>query len=202
MFSGIIQEVQPGSLVGGILKIKRCWDDLCIGESIAVNGVCLTVRKVDEEFMYFDVGPETIARTNLSHCKFFNLERALRVGDRISGHFVTGHVDGVVKFLSKSVSGNSVFFKFSMPKERYAVVEKGSIALNGISLTIARIDLDSFSIQVIPHTLEQTNLKYLSIGDPVNYEIDVFARYVFAVLNKSKGKVEDAQWSLIEWMES
>ncbi|ODN29905.1 riboflavin synthase [Fervidobacterium thailandense] len=201
MFTGIIQSVQPGNLSGGVLKIKRCWDDLSLGESVAVNGVCLTVRSFDKDFVYFDVGPETIGRSNLSKCKFFNLERALKVGDRISGHFVTGHVDGVIRFLSKYVSGNSVFFKFAMPNERYAIVEKGSIALNGISLTIAKVDLDSFIVQVIPHTLEQTNLKYLSVGDPVNYEIDILARYLYGVLKNSngKGKVEDVKWTAGEW---
>ncbi len=201
MFTGIIQNVQPGNLNAGVLKIKRCWDDLGLGESVAVNGVCLTVRSIDREYVYFDVGPETIERSNLSRCKFFNLERALKVGDRISGHFVTGHVDGMVKFLSKFVSGNSVFFKFSMPKERYAIVEKGSIALNGISLTIAKVDLDSFIVQVIPHTLEQTNLRYLNIGDPVNYEIDIFARYLHGVLRNSSwnGKVEGTKWLTEDW---
>lgn len=186
MFTGIIQSVQKGEFIDGVLKVKRCWEDLEIGESIAINGVCLTLRKFDDEWMYFDVGLETLSKTNLSTCSIFNLERALKIGDSLSGHYVTGHVDGMIRFISKVSKGNTVYMKFSMPPERWAVVRKGSIALNGISLTIASADLDSFTVQIIPHTLENTNLKFLRLGDTVNYEIDMLARYVEGILSHKK----------------
>ncbi len=186
MFTGIIQSVQKGEFIDGVLKVKRCWEDLEIGESIAINGVCLTLRKFDDEWMYFDVGLETLSKTNLSTCSIFNLERALKIGDSLSGHYVSGHVDGTIRFLSKVSTGNTVYMKFSMPSERWAVVRKGSIALNGISLTIANVDLDSFTVQIIPHTLENTNLKFLRLGDTVNYEIDMLARYVEGILSHKK----------------
>lgn len=177
MFSGIVQAVVEGELKGSVLKIPKVWD-VSVGESVAVNGVCLTVSKVDERHMYFDVGPETLEKTNLAKERFFNLERALRVGDPVGGHYVTGHVDGTVKLLTKRRVGNFVFMTFSMPKERWAIAKKGSIALNGVSLTVADLSLDTFTVQFIPHTLERTNFKFAEPGAEVNYEIDIFARYL------------------------
>lgn len=177
MFSGIVQAVVEGELKGSVLKIPKVWD-VSVGESVAVNGVCLTVSKVDERYMYFDVGPETLEKTNLAKERFFNLERALRVGDPVGGHYVTGHVDGTVKLLTKRRVGNFVFMTFSMPKERWAIAKKGSIALNGVSLTVADLSLDTFTVQFIPHTLERTNFKFAEPGAEVNYEIDIFARYL------------------------
>lgn len=177
MFSGIVQAVVEGELKGSVLKIPKVWD-VSVGESVAVNGVCLTVSKVDERYMYFDVGPETLEKTNLAKERLFNLERALRVGDLVGGHYVTGHVDGTVKLLTKRRVGNFVFMTFSMPKERWAIAKKGSIALNGVSLTVADLSLDTFTVQFIPHTLERTNFKFAEPGAEVNYEIDIFARYL------------------------
>jgi len=177
VFSGIVQAVVEGELKGSVLKIPKVWD-VSVGESVAVNGVCLTVSKVDERHMYFDVGPETLEKTNLAKERFFNLERALRVGDPVGGHYVTGHVDGTVKLLTKRRAGNFVFMTFSMPKERWAIAKKGSIALNGVSLTVADLSLDTFTVQFIPHTLERTNFKFAEPGAEVNYEIDIFARYL------------------------
>lgn len=177
MFSGIVQAVVEGELKGSVLKIPKVWD-VSVGESVAVNGVCLTVSKVDERHMYFDVGPETLEKTNLAKERLFNLERALRVGDLVGGHYVTGHVDGTVKLLTKRRVGNFVFMTFSMPKERWAIAKKGSIALNGVSLTVADLSLDTFTVQFIPHTLERTNFKFAEPGAEVNYEIDIFARYL------------------------
>jgi len=177
VFSGIVQAVVEGELKGSVLKIPKVWD-VSVGESVAVNGVCLTVSKVDERYMYFDVGPETLEKTNLAKERFFNLERALRVGDPVGGHYVTGHVDGTVKLLTKRRAGNFVFMTFSMPKERWAIAKKGSIALNGVSLTVADLSLDTFTVQFIPHTLERTNFKFAEPGAEVNYEIDIFARYL------------------------
>lgn len=196
MFTGIIQSVQRGELSNYVLKINRSFRQLEIGESIAINGVCLTLSNFNDKFMFFDVGLETLERTNLKSCKFFNIEKALKVGDSLSGHFVTGHIDGTVKLISINDLGNSKYMKFSMPKERWAIVKKGSIALNGISLTIAYVDCDTFTVQVIPHTYENTNLKYLRIKDEVNYEIDLFSRYLKGILeNHSENLREEENYT-------
>ena len=192
MFTGIIQHVSKGYFNGLKLIIENPWKNLrnssqsiSIGESIAVNGVCLTVVNVDEN-LYFDVGEETLKRTNLSKERYFNLERALRTGDSLSGHYITGHIDGMITLISRKDLRNSVIMKFKKPREEWAIVEKGSVAINGVSLTIASVSDESFTVQVIPHSLENTNLKYLLPGSCVNYEIDVFARYVKGVLNAWK----------------
>jgi len=192
MFTGIIQHVGKGHFNGLKLIIENPWKNLrnssqsiSIGESIAVNGVCLTVVNVDEN-LYFDVGEETLKRTNLSKERYFNLERALKIGDSLSGHYITGHIDGMITLISRKDLRNSVIMTFKKPKEEWAIVEKGSVAINGVSLTIASVSDESFTVQVIPHSLENTNLKYLLPGSCVNYEIDVFARYVKGVLNAWK----------------
>jgi riboflavin synthase len=189
MFTGIIQHVCKGYFDGKRLIVENPWrypkdSSQCvfIGESISVNGACLTVVKVDEN-LHFDVGVETLNKTNLRFEKYFNLERALRVGDSLSGHYVTGHVDGTIIFLSKQNVKNSVFMTFKKPREYWAVTQKGSIALNGVSLTIASVSDETFTVQVIPHTFEKTNLKFLVPGSPVNYEIDIFVRYMKGVLD-------------------
>ncbi len=189
MFTGIIQHVCKGYFDGKRLIIENPWrcpkdssQCIVIGESISVNGACLTVVKVDEN-LHFDVGVETLNKTNLRFEKYFNLERALRVGDSLSGHYVTGHVDGTTIFLSKQTAKNSVLMTFKKPREHWGIIQKGSIAINGVSLTIAAVSDETFTVQVIPHTLEKTNLKFLVPGSPVNYEIDIFARYMKGVLD-------------------
>lgn len=191
MFTGIIQKVAKGVLVGNRLKIERCWEDLSLGESIAVNGVCLTLTDFDDSFMYFDVGAETLKLTNIKYEKLFNLERALKLGDSVSGHFVTGHVDGMVKLIAKHIYDKTLYLTFSMPKERWGVVKKGSIALNGVSLTIANASLDTFTVQLIPHTIENTTFKFITSGSYVNYEIDVLARFIHNELNNLEKGYKD-----------
>ncbi|ABR29923.1 riboflavin synthase subunit alpha [Thermosipho melanesiensis] len=177
MFSGIIEHCTRDFLLrNGELEIKlpfKCE----IGDSVSVNGVCLTVKRVYNFWHYFDVGNETMKITNLSFSKYLNIERALKIGDRLNGHFVMGHVDGLIRLVKTVKLFSTVYMYFTLPKERFAIVRKGSIALNGISLTISNVSLDVFEVQVIPHTFENTNLKYLDIGELVNYEIDIFARY-------------------------
>lgn len=194
MFTGIIQSVQEGEISNFVLKIRRCFKELYVGESIAVNGVCLTLTSYNDRFMFFHVGLETFERTNLKDSKIFNLEKSLTLGSGISGHFVTGHVDGTLKLSSVSRIGNTMYMKFSMPNERWAIVKKGSITLNGVSLTIAFVDLDTFTIQVIPHTYENTNFKYLKIGDDVNYEIDLFARYIKGVIDNNTNNIKESDF--------
>jgi riboflavin synthase len=185
VFTGIVQKVERGYIRGERIFFKRTWK-VNLGESIAVNGVCLTVSGVSEEEYWFDVGEETRRKTNLFVSRFYNLEKSLTLGSRVDGHLVTGHVDGTVRFVGMERRGNSYFMFFSMPMERWAIVPKGSIALNGISLTVVETSLDTFSVQVIPHTFENTNLQYLVPGDPVNYEIDIIARYLKGVIDRGR----------------
>ncbi|WP_448375481.1 riboflavin synthase [Fervidobacterium sp.] len=191
MFTGIVQFVRSGRFDGKRIIVENPWfkgpnnSTVIIGESIAVNGVCLTVIMANEN-LHFDVGDETLKKTNLSTERYFNLERALRLGDSVSGHYVTGHVDGTLRFISKRLSKNSIIMTFKKPDEQWAIVPKGSITLNGVSLTISNVFEDTFEVQIIPHTFENTNLKYLSNGSFVNYEIDVFARYMKGVFDSWK----------------
>jgi riboflavin synthase len=177
MFTGIVEYVSEIKILNDKVYLKNKFENVIIGESIALNGICLTVEKIINDDLVFSVGYETLSKTNIKNSKFVNVERALKVGDRIGGSFVSGHIDGLLSFLGKNKINDSYAMKFSMPKEKWAIVEKGSITLNGINLTIAEKSLDTFTVQVIPHTFEITNLKELKYGEKLNYEIDIFARY-------------------------
>jgi riboflavin synthase len=192
MFSGIIERlaklraVQPedGRL---ILTIETGFPDLELGESVAVNGVCLTVVEFDATGLAtFFVSAETIARSNLGALTtggYVNLERSVRLETRLSGHLVQGHVDGKAKLTSVTPSAGAYLLELTLPREvsRYCV-EKGSIALNGISLTLNAVedsaDHSLIRITIIPHTWEHTNLQHLIPGADVNVEVDVMAKYV------------------------
>jgi riboflavin synthase len=161
--------------------------DAALGESIAVSGVCLTVvPPLDARVLSFDVSPETLSRTTLgtlSPGDGVNLERALAAGDRLGGHVVAGHVDGAAEVLDVQRAGESWTFTFSLPPSlaRYAV-EKGSIAVDGVSLTIATLRDGSFDVAVIPHTFSATTLGLRRPGDRVNLEVDVLGKYVERLL--------------------
>jgi riboflavin synthase len=188
MFTGIIQDIGSiNSYTNGDLEISTTLDlsDCKIGSSICCNGVCLTATEInfkDDQYTFkAKVGEETHQRTNLSNEKIskINIEKSLKIGDEISGHFVYGHVDCTtnitnIKKLNKSWE---FFFQNFKNKEKNFIVEKGSIAINGISLTIAKQDNNNFSISVIPHTFDNTNLKYLKKQDLVNIEFDYLARF-------------------------
>ncbi|KLO22016.1 riboflavin synthase subunit alpha [Marinitoga sp. 1197] len=180
MFTGIIQQLAKIRIANKSVIIDNPFKDVQLGESIAINGVCLTVERIDNNKLYFSIGEETYIKTNLKYYnnKIVNLERALRLTDFLGGHIVTGHVDGIIKFLGIKKSSNTYWMKFKIPTEKWAIANKGAITINGISLTIAKKDLDSFEIQVIEHTYKNTNLRYLKINEFVNYEIDIIARYV------------------------
>ena len=153
-----------------------------IGDSIAVNGCCLTVVEVGEGTFGFDAGAETLSRTNLGRLQpgsHVNLERSLKVGDRLGGHFVTGHIDGV-GHLDQRIDDkdwSTFWFRVPPPLTRQ-MASKGSIAVDGVSLTLVEVEDERFSVALIPHTLEVTTLGPMQAGDPVNLETDVLAKYV------------------------
>jgi riboflavin synthase len=196
MFTGIIEEV--GHLeqlrrrsTGGVLSIaaRTVLEGTHIGDSIAVNGVCLTVTSLTGTGFTADASEETLRVSNLGQLTpgaGVNLERAVAVGARLGGHIVQGHVDAIGRFLSRRPSGNAVTMRFGFPPDigRY-LVHKGSIAVDGVSLTIAALGEDWFEIAVIPTTLAWTTLPHLTPGAPVNLEADVLAKYVERLLQYS-----------------
>jgi riboflavin synthase len=156
--------------------------DMAIGDSIAVDGVCLTVVKFIRGAFVADVSEETMAKSTLGQLMQggkVNLERAVRLSDRLGGHLVTGHIDGVGRLLLRHPSGNSTVYQFQIPRALLDyVVPKGSIAIDGISLTVAKIKGESIAAAVVPHTEASTTLKDKAIGAPVNVEVDMMAKYV------------------------
>lgn len=193
MFTGIIQgrgrivERRPsgGGLLFGIESDFELTDP-AEGESIAVNGVCLTAREIRGRRFLVDVSPESVSRTNLGQVavgSLVNLERALRLADRLGGHLVSGHVDAVAEVLERKPLGDFVLFTFAVPPGlgRY-IIEKGSISVDGISLTVNRCDPRTFAVSIIPHTLSVTTLGGLSGGSTVNIEVDLIGKYVEKLL--------------------
>jgi len=189
MFTGLIEEV--GTIVavhprdpGMELQIAapRAAKDVNPGESIAVNGCCLTLTSCRGDWLTFDLLDETIARTNLRALQQdspVNLERALRTNDRLGGHFVQGHVDCVAPILAFERKGADFRLELALPKSyAHFVASKGSIAVNGISLTVAEVLPESFAVWIIPYTRSHTNLHRATIRDLVNLEFDILAKYV------------------------
>lgn len=156
--------------------------DMAIGDSIAVDGVCLTVVKFIRGAFVADVSEETLAKSTLGGLTQggkVNLERAVRLSDRLGGHLVTGHIDGLGRLLLRHAAGNSTIYQFQIPPALMEyVIPKGSIAIDGISLTIAKIKGESIAAAVVPHTEASTTLKDKAIGAPVNVEVDMMAKYV------------------------
>lgn len=193
MFTGLVREVgevgwlrRTDHAVQLLIEAPRTAGRVRIGESVAVNGCCLTVTAHRERQLMFDLLQESLDRTNLGELKPgdpVNLERALRVDGRLGGHFVQGHVDCTTKVLSTEDKGPDLRLDISLPDNfaRY-VAFKGSIAINGVSLTVAEIGPGSFAVWIIPHTLENTNLGDLEPGDLVNLEFDILAKYTERLL--------------------
>ncbi|MGA1862643.1 riboflavin synthase [Deferribacter thermophilus] len=196
MFTGIVEEV--GQVVNFIkksdfanikIKCKTVLENTEIGDSIAVNGVCLTVVKKDSDSFSADISYETLERSTFKYCTvgwLVNLERALTLNKRLGGHIVQGHVDAVGKIVDIIKFKDAYKLHVSYPAEidKY-IAEKGSITIDGISLTIAKeIDNNTFEVAVIPHTFDVTNLKNKRGGDFVNIEVDVIARYIEKLLKK------------------
>ena len=189
MFTGIIEEVGTfGGLSGGNIAIgsKLVQSDAHIGDSIAVNGICLTVTQFDAHGFRAAVMPETVRRTSLAgltHGAQLNLERALLPTTRLGGHFVSGHIDGVGKIAEMREEGNAILMTVAAGDEILrGIVEKGSVALDGISLTVARVGTTDFTVSLIPHTRTVTNLGAKRIGSPLNIETDILGKYALKLL--------------------
>jgi len=204
MFTGIVETTSEVTDIndtdgGRRLTIESPFSDLEQGQSIAVEGVCLTVEEYDEDTFSVFLAEETLDRTffgQLAEGDGVNLERALPAEGRFDGHFVQGHVDGTAEILDIEEVGDDWRFTFSIPDEQGKyLVEKGSIAIDGISLTIAARNEDSIEVAIIPETYEVTTLSQKSVGDPVHIEVDVMAKYVERLLeadDQQPGWVEAA----------
>lgn len=199
MFTGIIEEigtVQSFNLhqtnAELTVECSKILKDTKLGDSISVNGVCQTVVKKSANSFTAEVSDETLKVTNFFQIKSgdkVNLERAMTLTERMGGHVVQGHVDNIAKLISITQKNNFYNMKFELKPELLKhVIKKGSIAINGISLTVADIQENTITIAVIPHTFENTNLSMLSIGQNVNIETDIFAKYVEKILFNNKAK--------------
>lgn len=196
MFTGIVEEL------GRFKKIQKGADsarltiegavvpeDVKLGDSIAVNGICLTVTEFNDRFFAVDVMAETLRKTNLEELKpgdRVNLERALRVGDRLGGHIVSGHIDGVGQITGQRREDIALLTEITAPAEvmRY-VIKKGSVAIDGISLTVVDRTENNFQVSLIPHTAKMTTLGYKKVGDRVNLESDIIGKYVERLMGLS-----------------
>ena len=193
MFTGIIEELAQIKNVydkNNFLEIEilsNFSNKINIGDSIAVNGVCLTAISSNEEFFNVNVVKETIEKTNLNNLKesmYVNLERAVKVSSRLNGHIVQGHIESLASIIVKKKTDNQIDLIVGIDSEylKYCIY-KGSITLDGISLTIASISDNNITVAIIPHTLESTTLKYREVGDSLNLETDIFAKYVENIIS-------------------
>lgn len=197
MFTGLIREMaQVMSLQNNFLTLKAEYNPK-IGDSIAVNGACLTVVRITNETFSVELSPESQKVLAMENYKgSVHIEPAMMMGDRFEGHIVQGHVDclGVVKSITNN--GNSTDYVITLPQQykRY-IIPKGSITVDGVSLTVNEILKDGFRLTIIPHTIENTLFKTYKVGSKVNLETDMFARYIF---NMFKGKEEDLSWDKVD----
>jgi len=195
MFTGIIEHLGTVKHITAqgtniILGIKADFlPELKIDQSIAHNGVCLTVDGIFDDYYTVTAIEETLKRTNLGQLKpgdKVNLERCMKLGDRLDGHIVQGHVDTVARVVNITENAGSWEFEFEYSNTNYVTVEKGSITVNGVSLTVVKSEPGYFSVAIIPYTFENTQFKFLKTGDQVNLEFDVIGKYVERLLNGYK----------------
>ena len=203
MFTGIIEEQgvlrrisSTGEGAGLLIGAKEVLSDLKIGDSIAVSGPCLTVTTLNPDSFTAWVMPETLRKTNLQALSIgarVNLERAMSLGGRLGGHLVSGHIDSVVTLTGRSSQGDGLLLSFEAPGHllRY-IIPKGSVALDGVSLTVIDVDETGFSVGLIPHTASETTLGQIGIGSPVNLEVDMIGKYVEKMLipRKESGAIK------------
>ena len=195
MFTGIIEEVgkikniQGGTNYKLTITASKILEDIHLGDSIAVNGICLTAISWDNGSFTVDVVRETLERTSLHRLRagsFVNLERALAANGRFGGHIVSGHIDGTGEIINIRRDANAVWYKIkTSEKIMEFIIEKGSIAIDGISLTVAKVDRSAFYVSVIPHTLENTILLRKKTGDIVNLENDIVGKYIKSFTDKN-----------------
>ena len=189
IFTGIVEEIgevkniaRGSESISLTIKAKKVLSDVKLGDSIATNGVCLTVTDFKKDEFTVDVMPETMRKSSLKEINIgskVNLERALKANDRLGGHIVSGHIDGVGKIIKRRREDNAIILMIKPPQKllKY-IVDKGSIAIDGISLTIAEVKRQGFTISLIPHTSEVTILSNKTVGGLVNLEVDVIGKYV------------------------
>ena len=198
MFTGIIKNKGTIEDIQGnkfFIKSEKIAPKLKLGSSITVDGVCLTVSKKDKDIFFVDIMPETKRVTTLGSLKRgdqVNLEPALTLGEELGGHFVTGHIDGVGRVVARRKEKDSVILEIVPPPDLMKYIAyKGSIALDGVSLTVANVERDRFSVALIPYTLEVTTLSKKKIGDKVNIEVDMMAKYIEKLLKERTGLDKD-----------
>lgn len=204
MFTGIVKEMgeiadvkktaKSGELT---IKCSNILDDIAIGDSIAVDGICLTVTKTLKDGFKCDASVNTIGSTTLKDASsgdIVNLEDALEASDKLGGHMVTGHIDSTAKLLSLSRDENAFKLSISLPDDlRILIAPKGSVAINGISLTVVQVSKEVFTVYVIPHTYRNTNISMKKPGDLLNLECDILARYIVNFLNNKKDISQEAR---------
>ncbi|MDG5787667.1 riboflavin synthase [Evansella sp. AB-P1] len=209
MFTGIIEEKgtiqkmkQTGDSIVMNIRAKHILSDVQLGDSIAVNGVCLTVTAFDKNSFSVDIMPETVKGTSLRELTVgstVNLERAMSANGRFGGHFVTGHVDGIGKILSKHQEHNAVYYEIEVdPSLRKYMMMKGSVAVDGTSLTIFGLTDKSFTISIIPHTIQETIIGNKGQGDIVNVECDMLAKYIEELISQRTISSENLSGKLSE----
>lgn len=203
MFTGIIEEIGIIESIkknnkSSVLSIqgKKIFEDIHIGDSISVNGVCLTVTTFSNKTFTADVMNETLSRSSLGSLKngsYVNLERAMSSSGRFGGHIVSGHIDGTGRIIKIKRDDNAIWYTIIVEDSliRY-IVEKGSVAIDGISLTIANVNESSFSVSIIPHTSQETTLSHRLVGDIVNIENDVIGKYVEKLITFEKNKKDES----------
>ena len=188
MFTGIIQTIgtirsiaRTSSCLKVVIRVPEGFEDVKIGESIAIEGVCLTVTKISGNDLSFDIMTATLDTTTLKNLRAntqVNLERALKAGDRLSGHMVSGHIDCVGKIRNITKRGDTATFEIAIDRKLMeGIVSKGSVAIDGISLTVSDVKTDTFLVNLIPHTLKSTTLHIKKITSPVNIELDMAGKY-------------------------
>lgn len=203
MFTGIIEEIgiiknvkknNKSSII--TIQGKKIFEDINIGDSISVNGVCLTVTTFSNEIFTADVMNETLSRSSLDSLQngsYVNLERAMSASGRFGGHIVSGHIDGTGKIIKIKRDDNAIWYTVTVEDNliKY-IVEKGSIAIDGISLTVVNVNENSFSVSIIPHTSQETILSHRLVGDIVNIENDIIGKYVEKLITFEKNKKDES----------
>ncbi|MEH7222825.1 riboflavin synthase [Bacillus sp. JJ1566] len=196
MFTGIVEEIGKIKAMNGsqdsvemVIQAKKILEDVHLGDSISVNGVCLTVTEFTSDGFTVDVMPETVNSTSLRDLHRnhpVNLERAMSANGRFGGHIVSGHVDGIGKIVRKEPKGNAVYYEIEIPEELIQfMIYKGSVAVDGTSLTIFGLTENTFTLSLIPHTLTETILHKKGVGDIVNIECDMLGKYVSQFMQRS-----------------